>query len=130
MLKGFMRPRRARFIALFAMLALLWQTTAVALAPPADQGTDNPICSAHPDNAGVPVSVPGAPGDSKAKTLCGLCSYCPGGHAAGLTSAGVAQPFTITQVVFRLVVLETSAPSLSAPFSSFLSRAPPAVLAA
>jgi len=126
MLRGFVRPRSAKFIALFAMLALIWQTAAAIVPTPA-QGTDNPICSSHPDRAGIPA--PAAPDDSKAKTLCGLCSYCPGGHAAGLTSAGATQPLTVTQALFRLALRETSAPSLSTPFGSFLSRAPPVSLA-
>jgi len=123
MTRGFIRPRRARFIALFAVLALLWQTAAAMIVPPPAQGTDNPICSAHPGQSGVPAPVQD---ESKAKTLCGLCSYCPGGHAAGLISAGVAQPLTTAPVIFHLALRESSPSPASAPFGPFRSRAPPA----
>jgi hypothetical protein len=123
MFRGFVRSRRARAIALFAVLALLWQAAAALVPVQRAAGSDNPICSAHLDSANLPAP---APDDSKSKTLCALCAfYCGGGHAAGLIPPAFLRVAAADQLLFRLAVADSVARPVSQPFSSFLSRAPP-----
>jgi hypothetical protein len=123
MFRGFVRSRHARAIALFAVLALLWQTALAGVIPLPKADTDNPVCSAHLDRTNLPAP---APDDSKTKTLHEQCAFCcGGGHAAGLIPSAPSPQAVADQLIFRVALRNSVAPASSQPFSSFHSRAPP-----
>ena len=121
--------------ALFAIVALLWQSVVPLLAP-APKAADDlvVICTAHGfKSVSLSSLSTGAEGSGDSKSGQTLqdkvdCPLCPGGHAGAACLPGSA-PLQVAQATANLAMAVAEQRPVFGParFETFYSRAPPVV---